>query len=206
MLLKLVSIPIGVWRSMGSAYTRQPDRSLLDVQIHEVVDDTTLQVILDQVDDALFANIQDLQIRQVTLVLANCLVDLLVVANTVAEVLGCLLGVLALIVGGCGLDLEDIAHNQVLIIALAFDKKGLNAFGVATILDPSTALLRGVGRIQDGNDSTCLEPGNHIRDSCLGCCAAHPLPLDIVGIKEVCSRLRSILSTIIAHIEDLRID
>ncbi len=78
----------------GIAYSRQPDRSGADVKVHQIVDDSALQIVLDPVDDDLFPDIHDLEIRQVILVavVVDGLVHLLVVADSIAEVLGSNLG------------------------------------------------------------------------------------------------------------------
>lgn len=58
------------------------------MEIHEVVDNSRLQIILYTVDYDMLAHIHDFQIRQVTLSFVNRLIDLFVVANAVPEVLG----------------------------------------------------------------------------------------------------------------------
>ena len=68
--------------------SREPDRSRLDVEICEIVDESRLQVVLDLVDCDLMANIGDLDVGEVLLGFIDCLVDTLVVFDTIAEVFG----------------------------------------------------------------------------------------------------------------------
>lgn len=65
------------------------------MQVHQVVDDTRLKVVLETVDDDLSTNVNELAVGEVLFVLVNGLVDGLVVANALAEVLSCDLGVLS---------------------------------------------------------------------------------------------------------------
>ena len=114
MLLQLVKMA----KVRGVAYARQPNRSRLDMQVHQIVDNPTLQVVLNAIDDDLLADIHELQIRKITLGLINCLVNLLVIFDAITEVLSSYLGVQPYVVWRCSLDLQNIAHDQVFIVAL----------------------------------------------------------------------------------------
>lgn len=101
---------------MGS-HTREPDRTGFYVKVHQVVHHTALQVVLNGVDDDLFAHIDQLDVCQIFLVLVDGLIDLLVIADTIPKVLCSFLGILAFIVGRSGLDFQDVGHDQSLIVA-----------------------------------------------------------------------------------------
>lgn len=88
------------------------------MKVHQIVHNSGLQVVLDSIDDNLFANVHDLEIREMALFIIDCLIDLLVVLYAVSEVLGSLLGILANIIRTCGFDLKDVAHDYILVIAL----------------------------------------------------------------------------------------
>jgi hypothetical protein len=76
-------------------YTREPDGTWLDVEVHEVVDNARLEIVLDKIDDDVLADVDELHEGVILLVLlVQRLVDLLVVADTVAKVLGSVLWIL----------------------------------------------------------------------------------------------------------------
>jgi len=176
------------------------------VQVHEVVDHTTLQIVLDPIDDDLLANIHDLQVGQIVLLLVDGLVNLLVIANALSKVLDSRLGILTLVIGGCSLDFEDVAHDDVLVVALRLDEESLYALCITSFLDPASACLCRVRSIEDPNDASLCEPLQHVRHSSFGSRSAHPLTLRVALVKEVGSGLRGVLASVIAHIEDHRID
>ena len=68
------------------------------MEVHQVVHNPTLEVVLYLIDNDLLSDIDELNVRKIALILVYCLVNLLVVANAVAEVCCSLLGVLANIV------------------------------------------------------------------------------------------------------------
>lgn len=106
----------------GVTYSREPDAARLDVQIHQVVDYTTLEIVLDAVDDDIGSDISQFDISQVLFFLINRLVDLFVLGNAVQEVLGGQLGILVLIVWASSFDVYDISHDERLIVADGLDK------------------------------------------------------------------------------------
>jgi len=187
-------------------YTREPDRPLLDMQIHQIVHNPTLQVILNRIDDNLLAHIHNLQIRKIILVLINRLVHLFVVANTVSEILCSLLRILANIVGRRGLDFENIAHDQLFIVAFALNEQCLDSVFVAALLDPTASGLRTVRCVENGDDAALLEELQHICDG--GFCGglSHALSLQIIDIEEIGGWVGVVLSAVVAYIEDLGID
>lgn len=191
---------------MSNTYTRQPDGTWLDVEIHQIVDNTTLEIVLDTVDDTLLADIHKLQICQVILRLVNSLVDLLIIGDTVTEILCSLLGVHSDVVWGGCLDFQDIAHDKVLVVALGLDIHGLNTGLVTFCLDPAAARLGRVSSIEDCNDSAILEPDEHVRHSSLSRSTSHSLSFAITSIEEVCSGLRGVIATVVSNVEDLRVN
>lgn len=131
------------------------------MQIHEVVYNATLQIILNAVYDDLFANVHDFEICILVFisVLIDGLIRLLIFANAIEKVLSSGLGVLAAIVWAGSLYVTNIRHDDVLIIALAFDKQDFNAIFDADFVDPFPALFGRIGRIEDRNDSSGAKPG-----------------------------------------------
>lgn len=177
------------------------------MQVHQVVNNPTLQVILDSIDDALFAHVHNLEVCEIVLGVINCLIDLLIIANAVSEILGSLLGVLANVVWRSGLDLKNVAHNEIFIVALALNEQCLNTLLVASLLDPSAALLCAVGGIENGNDSVLLlEPENHIVDGSLRSCTSDSFTFGIIDIEEIGGGLGSALASVVTHVEDLGVD
>lgn len=173
------------------------------MQVHEVVDNATLKIILDAVDDDLLANIHQLQVGVAILIVVgvNSLVDLFIVLDSVAKVLGRILWILAAVVGACQLDVTNVGHDGLLIIAFAFNKENLNAMGRARVPDPFTTLLGRISRIQDANNAAGAEPSKHVSNGGLGSRTAHPLTLGIAEIKKVGRRLWSVMTPIVADIE-----
>ena len=176
-----------------STHAGQPDGSRLDVKVHQIIDHAALQVILNPVDDDLAADVDELDVRQVLLILVDGLIDLLVVADAIAEVLRGHLGVLADVVRACGLDLEDVRHNEGFIVAFGFDKEGLDAFGDATALNPLAAGLGGVGGVQDGDDAVAAgEPAQHVSHRRLGRGTTKTFALGIGRVEELSRGLRGV--------------
>lgn len=117
------------------------------MQVHQVIDYSTLQIILNSVDDDLAADVDKFNIRQVFLILVDRLIDLLVVSNPVTKVLSSDFWVQAFVIRTGSLDLEDIGHDQVLVIAFRFDEDGLDIIGRTTLTDPTTADLGRIGSV-----------------------------------------------------------
>lgn len=116
------------------------------MQVHEVIDNATLQVVLDPVDDDLLANVEDFQIRQVVLVpvFVDRLVDLFVISNAAPEVDGSLLWILAFVVGAGCLDVSYICHDQFLVVALGLDVDDLDPGVGADLQYPLATFLGGI--------------------------------------------------------------
>jgi len=176
------------------------------MQVHEIVNNPTLQVVLNRIDDNLLAHIHNFQVCKIALILIDCLVDLLVVANTLTEILCSRLGILAFVVGGGGLDFEDIAHDQLFVVAFALNEQCLDSVFVAALLDPTAAGLRTVRCVENGDDAALLEELQHICDG--GFCGglSHALSLQIIDIEEIGGWVGVVLSAVVAYIEDLGID
>lgn len=173
------------------------------MQVHEVVDNATLKIVLDTVDDDLLANIHQFQVCVAVLILVaiNSLVDLFIVLDPSAKVLSRLFWILTLVVGACQLDVADVGHDGLFIITFAFDKQNLDAMSSARIIDPFTTLLGGIGRIQDANNAAGAEPGKHVSNGGLGSGTAFPLTLGIAEIEKVGRWLWSVMTPIVADIE-----
>lgn len=92
------------------------------MKVHEVVYHTTLDVILDLVDDDVLADIDKLDIGKVGFVGVDRLVNPLVVADAVAEILSSLFGILANVVGRRCLHFENVAHDEILVVTLRLYK------------------------------------------------------------------------------------
>lgn len=117
------------------------------MKIHEVVDHPALQVVLDCIDDDLFANVDQLHIRHVLLILVNRLVHLFVIADPVAKVLRSHIGILTLVVWRGGLDLEDVRHDQRLVVTFRLDVNGPDIVAFALLMNPTPSSFAGVGGI-----------------------------------------------------------
>jgi len=87
------------------------------VKIDEVVDEPAGEIVLDEVDDNLVADVDELDIRVTSFGLVDGLVDLFIVRDSLSKVSCCFFGILAGIVGGRGLHFQDVAHNQLFIVA-----------------------------------------------------------------------------------------
>lgn len=112
------------------------------MEVHEVVNNSTLKIVSNSTDDDLLANIHDLKVSQMRLLALsiNSAVDFLVVANTVAEIKSGSLGVLAAVIWASGLNIANIGHDELLIIAFALNEKNLDAILVANFENPLATL------------------------------------------------------------------
>lgn len=81
-----------------------------------------MEVVLDLVDNHLLAHIDQLDVCEIALILVDRLVDLLVVSDAVSEVRCSYFWVLSYVVWRRGLDFQNVAHNQILVVAFRFDK------------------------------------------------------------------------------------
>jgi hypothetical protein len=175
------------------------------VQVHQVVDNSALKVVLNSVDDDLLPHVHDLEVSIVVLILVpvDSLVHLLIISNAIAEILSGLFRILALIVRARCLNVADVGHDEILIVALTLDEQDLNAVARTSVHDPPAAFLGGVGSVQDADDAAMAEPGHHIRDGGLGSGATLSLTFGIVGVEEVSGWLRGIVTPIVADVESL---
>lgn len=111
------------------------------MKIHEIVNDSTLQVVSYLVDHNLSAHIDQLHICEILLVFVNGLIHLFIVADPISKIPGGNFGVLTLVVGRGGLDLQDVAHDDVFIVAFGLDVQGLDVVGFAALVNPPSAVL-----------------------------------------------------------------
>ena len=174
------------------------------MEIHEVVDDSALQVVLYLVDDDLLAHIDQFHICQVLFILIDCLVHLFIIPYPVAKVHCSCFWILAYIVGRCGLDLQDVCHDGLFGIALGFNIERLDAVGFTALTDPSSSSLCRICSVQYGDSSSiCLEPVEHVFDSGFCSSVPHPLAFFVGRIEKVSRGLWCILSAVDANIEGL---
>ena len=123
------------------------------MEVHEVVDDSALQVVLDLVDYDSASHIDQLDICKVLLILIDCLVHLLVLLNAIAKVPARFFWILPHVVRRCGLNLHDVGHDDVFGVAFRFYVKGLHVVLLAFLSNPATARFGGIGRIQYCNNT-----------------------------------------------------
>ena len=172
------------------------------MKVHEVVNDATLQVVLDAIDDDLAANIDEFDVGHVRLILVDGLVDLLVVADPVAEVTGRFLRILTDVVWRGCFDFANVAHDEILVVTLRFHEHCRNLLIIATVLYPATSRFGRVGRIQDGNGTAVgFEPVDHVLDRCFGGDASETLSFGIRRVEELGGRCRRVGTAIFANIE-----
>lgn len=175
------------------------------MQVLNIVDQPTGQVVLDLVNDDGGADVDQLNIGVLLLVIIDGLINLLVVADALAEVESGQLGVLPLVIRRGGLDFEDIGHDEILVIADRLDEEGLD-IGIATLLVyPLATLLGGVCRVEDGDNAflrVIVEPIDHIGDGHLGGGSAHALAFFIVGVEEGGLGLGGVAAAIGSDVED----
>lgn len=179
------------------------------MQVHQVIYNAGLEVVVDLVDDDLSANIHNLDICEVLLVAIRIdgLIDLLVVADAIPKVERRSLGIGALVVGRGGLDLEDVGHDQRLVVAAGLDKQRIDALLGALVVDPAAAHTCRVGGVEDGDGAlTATEPLQHVSEGSLSCCTAHLLAGWVVGVEEVGGWLRGVGAAVGADVEDLCLD
>lgn len=187
--------------------SREPDASRLDVEIGQVVDETGLKVVLDEVDDDSIADVDDLHVGEVTLGLVNCLVDLLVVPDAVAKVFSGFLWVLTDVVGRCGLHFEDVGHDEVFVVAFALHEEVKEVRFDDLVIDPLASRFGRVCSIEDGNFvGLILEPVQHVSD-CSFCGSSPSLfALRIVDVEKLGIRVRIVGSSVFPNVEDLSVD
>ena len=148
---------------LGLAVAGEPDRTRANVEIHEVVDDTRLEIVLNLVDNDLFADVDEFDVGEVLFVFVDGLIDFFVVADAVAEILSGNFRILAFVVGGGGLDFKDVAHDDFFVVALRLHVEGVYGVGVTPLSYPSPPRFCRVCCIQYRHDSLVfLEPFDHV--------------------------------------------
>ena len=172
------------------------------MKIHEVVHHSALQVILYPVDDDLLAHINQFHICQVLFILVDRLINLLIVPDPVPKVQCGGFWILALVVGGCGLDLHDVRHDGLFRITLGLDIEGLDAVGFAALTHPSSSGLCRICSIEYSDGSSVrLEPLEHVFHRGFGSSMPHTLAFFVGGVEEVGGGLWGILSAVRSDIE-----
>ena len=167
------------------------------MEVHEIVDDAALQVVFDLVDDDVFADVDEFDIGQVFFVVSNGLVDLFVVADSVPEILSGHFRVLAFVVGRCGFDFEDVAHDQRFVVAFRFDIERLDVVGFTSFVHPPSPGFGGVGSVEDGYyPFTHFEPLDHIRHGRFSGSMTQSFALCVALVEEIGRGLWSVGSTI----------
>lgn len=155
------------------------------MEVHEVVDNSRLKVILYPVDDDLCANINDLAVCHIGFVLVQCLIYALVHLDALPEILCGFLRVLTLVVWAGGLDFEDVAHDYILAVALALDEERLDAFSVTTLLNPTSPSFGAVCSVENRNEIVGgAEPSAHVCDCSFGGGFAQTLAFLVGGVEE----------------------
>lgn len=177
------------------------------MQVHKVIDYATLEVVLDLVDDDLLTNVDQFHVCKIALVLVDGLIDLLVVSNAVSEIRCGGFWVLSYVVRRRSLDLEDVAHDQVLIVAFRLDEQGLNVLSLAALLYPPTTALRRVGRIEDRDQTSAFrKPLAHVVHSGFGGSFSQTFTLGVRLVEKLGGGVWGCGSTILPHVEGFRFD
>merc|ERR1711939_44513 len=117
-----------------ATYSAYPNASRLNVQVHQVVNYSTLKIVLYPVDDDLTAHIDDLAVCHVRLILIHRLVHPLIHRDTLSEILCRLLRILPLVIRRRKLHVFDVGHDQLLIVAFGFYEQRLDSLGIAAVL------------------------------------------------------------------------
>lgn len=174
------------------------------MEVHEVVDDSALEVVFDLVDDDLLAHIDQLHVCQVLLVLVDGLVDLLIVPYPVPKVQRSRFWILTLIIGRRCLDFHDVCHDGLFRITLGLNIERFDAIGLAAFTHPSSSSLCRICSVEySHNPPICLEPLEHIIHGSFRGSMPHTLAVFVGCIEEVGSGLWGVLSAVAAHIEGL---
>lgn len=175
------------------------------MQVHEVVYDATLQIVLNAVDDDLLPNVHNFEIGIVAFVAVavNGLVYFFVLADSFAEIAGGILRILALVVGAASLDIENVCHNDIFLIAFTLDEEDPDAVGLADIVDPFAAVFCRVGGVKNANDAAGAEPAQHVGDGCLSGGTAFALALGIIEVEKVGGGMWRVVAPVVADVEGL---
>lgn len=172
------------------------------MEVHEIVHDSTLKVVLQSVDDDLAANVDDLAVCQIRFVLVERLIHPLIHSYPLSKVSRCLFWILTNIVWTRRLDFLDIAHNEIFILALALDKECLYTLGITSVLDPPSSRLRTVRGIKDGYDMTRrAKPFAHVGHCSFSSSLSKTFALLVRCVEEAGIWLRSCCSSIGPDVE-----
>ena len=156
-----------------------------------------MQIVLDLVDDDVFADVDEFDIRQVFFVVADGLVDFFVVAYSIAEILSGDVGILAFVVGGGGFDLEDVAHDQCVVVTFRFDVERFDVVGFTSFVHPPSTCFGGIGGVEYGYYSlTHFKPLDHIRHGRFSCSMTQSFALWVTFVEEVGCGLWSVGASI----------
>jgi len=157
---------------------------------------------LDAIDDDLAPHIDDLAVRHVRLVLIQRLIHPIIHADPLSKILRRILGIQPRIIGARELDLLDVRHDQLLVVAFALDEQRLDAFGVAAVFDPPPSALGRVGGVEDRDEVPGgLEPLRHIVDRGFGGGFTHALAFFVRGVEEGGGGVRGRVTPVVAHVE-----
>lgn len=115
---------------------------------------------MDEVDDDLVANVDELDVSIALFRFVDRLIYLFVIRYPFSKVSGRFFGILALIIRRRRLYLEDIAHDQLLIVAFGFNEDHINAGASNPFVHPLASLPRRIGRVENGDSIVLvsLEP------------------------------------------------
>lgn len=160
---------------------------------------------MNTIDDDLFANVHNLEICIIALVAVsiNRLVDFFILADALAEIPGGVLWVLALVVWAGGLDIENVGHDDLLLVAFALDEENFHAVGLADLVNPFAPLLCRIGRVEDAYNTASFEPFQHVSNSSLSRRAALSFALCIVEVEKVGRWMWRIVAPVVADVEGL---
>lgn len=176
------------------------------MQVLNIVDQTTRQIILDLIDYDRRSNIDQLDISVLLFIIIDRFIGLLIIANAFAEVQRRQLRVLPLIIRRISLDFKDIGHDEIFIVTNRFDKERFDIGITALLEDPLATLFGRVRSVQNSNHSflcIVMEPVDHIGDGHFGGGSTHSLTFFIVRIEEGGLGLGGVATTIGTDVEDL---
>lgn len=133
-----------------NSHPRQINRSLRNVNIHQEVDDSRLNVSLMLVNDDFFAGVVDFHVRiSVLFGLMQWLIFLLVMLDAQAKIVQSIVLVHIRVVGTADLDLDDVLLYEVRIVANRLDEEQLEFFLLYDdILNHLTSLVCRIGCVK----------------------------------------------------------
>ena len=167
------------------------------MEIHEIVDNPTLEVVFDLVDDHLTTDIDKLDIREMLLILIDCLVNLLIFPDPIEEVPTRVFRILPYVIRRRGFHFHDVCHYDIVIVAFGLDEQRLDAVRLAALCNPTTTGLGRICSIQYRHHSlSTIEPFYHVVHSGLSSGVTHSLTLRVAFAEEFGRRLWSVIATI----------